>query len=526
MQVPDTSRRRWSPLLAIALVGGLLAACGSTSEHSASAPAASTTTTTTPTTVPAPTTTAAPVRVVDRPNIIFILTDDLSSNLVQYMPNVLNMEKNGTSFSNYFVTDSLCCPSRTSILTGEFPHNSGVFENTGADGGFSAFVAHNDTAHTYAVSLHGAGYDTAMMGKYLNGYVPTHKAPGAGIPSVPAGWSQWDVAGNGYPEFNYQLNQNRTVLSYGSQPKDYLTDVLSQRATSLVDTAAAAHTPFALEVASFAPHSPYVPAPQDANLFPNLQAPRTPAFGATDTQGDPKWLQGYKPLTTANINSINADFRKRVQSVQAVDRMIGALALEVAAKGLTKSTYFVFSSDNGFHMGEHRLLPGKMTAFDTDIRVPLVVVGPGVPHGRTVSELAENIDLAPTFDDLAGVPIPPTVDGTSLMPLLLGGSVSNWRRAVLVEHVGQDNDASDPDFQPIANGDPPSYQAVRFHDSVYVEYVDGEREYYNTKADPDELKNVYSLLSPATKTLLTNELATLKSCHGGAACHRAETLPP
>jgi N-acetylglucosamine-6-sulfatase len=502
-------------LVSLGLVASALSACSSSSKKTAATEPS--TTTTTATNVP------PPVLAVKRPNIVFVLTDDLSMNLVQYMPHVMQMEKDGATFSHYFVTDSLCCPSRTSILTGLYPHDSGVFTNGGSDGGFATFLKKGDTQRTYAVALQKAQYNTALMGKYLNGYVPeTSNVTPKGY--VPPGWSDWAAAGNGYPEFKYFLDQNHDVVHYGTAPKDYLTDVLSRFGTAFIAKSAGAKRPFVLESATFAPHAPYIPAPRDANKFPTLNAPETPAFDKSDTVGNPPWLKPYPPLTHQDVNEINHSFRKRVQSVQAVDRMIGDLEHEVAARGLTKSTYFVFSSDNGFHMGEHRMMPGKLTAFDTDIHVPLVVVGPGVKPGKTISDLAENIDLAPTFEQLAGAPVSPSVDGASLVSLLLGQPTGPWRKGVLVEHHGPKPKPGDPDFQPPASGNPPSYEALRRENSVYVEYVDGEHEFYNTLTDPYELRNIYGSLNAATRAELHKELLALRTCHGGDSCHRAQLL--
>src|ERR1700690_2598525 len=149
----------------------------------------------------------------DDPNIVFVLTDDLAWNLVRYMPHVLAMERDGVTFSKYFVTDSLCCPSRTSIMTGLLPHNSGVFNNGGPDGGFEAFMRHHDERRTFAVALQNGGYRTAMMGKYLNGYEPGYRNR-HGL-YVPPGWSDWDVTGNGYNEYDYDLDENRHLVHYG-----------------------------------------------------------------------------------------------------------------------------------------------------------------------------------------------------------------------------------------------------------------------------------------------------------------------
>ena len=195
-------------------------------------------------------------------NVVFILADDFSWNLVQYMPNLLQMQKDGMTFENYFVTDSLCCPSRTSILTGRFPHDSGVFTNTGTDGGYATFKKKGNETLTFAnVLTEAAGYRTALMGKYLNGYDPT-------VLAVPPGWTSWAVAGNGYPNFDYDLNQTGELHHYGTADKAYLTDVVSGLGVDFIG--AAPEKPFVLEIATFAPHSPYTPAPRHAALFPGL----------------------------------------------------------------------------------------------------------------------------------------------------------------------------------------------------------------------------------------------------------------
>ncbi|MEW2518875.1 sulfatase family protein [Actinacidiphila alni] len=460
----------------------------------------------------------------DHPNIVFVLTDDLSSNLVRYMPQVGKLEQDGTAFSDYFVTDSLCCPSRSSILTGEYPHNTGVFTNTGSDGGYGAFNSNGDEKKCYAPALQQAGYRTGFMGKYLNGYEPkdTH---GTGKPYVPPGWDEWDTAGNGYPEFDYDLNENGKVVHYGHDPQDYLTDVVSRKAGDFIDSAAADHKPFMLELATFAPHGPSTPAPRDAHAFPGLKAPRDPAYN-TPSSPTPKWQSGLKPLSAKDQQSIDRKFAKRVRSVQAVDDLIANVRAKLAAKGLADDTYIVFSSDNGFHMGEHRLRPGKQTAYDTDIRVPLVVAGPGVPGGRTVSALAENVDLSPTFQDLAGADAPATADGRSLVPLLHGAPPADWRQAVLVEHHHPATKKGDPDAAPDNSGNPPTYEAIRTADALWVEYADGEREFYDTTADPDELRNGAATLPAARSTALHTTLTALQHCKGTAACTKAATLAP
>ncbi len=237
------SRRAVLALLALGVLALALAACGA--GHSGAAKAA---------------------EPGDRPNIVFVLTDDLAWNLVQYMPHVQELQRRGMTFSRYYVTDSLCCPSRSSIFSGRFPHNTRVFGNKPPDGGFQVFHDRGEENSTFATALHDAGYRTAMMGKYLNGYFPADQ-------HIPPGWDEWDVGGNAYAEFNYNLLQNGQIVRYGAQPQDYLTDVVGGKAVDFINASADAGKPFIVELATFAPHAPYTPAPRNAGDFPGHRHP-------------------------------------------------------------------------------------------------------------------------------------------------------------------------------------------------------------------------------------------------------------
>jgi N-acetylglucosamine-6-sulfatase len=452
---------------------------------------------------------AGPASEPGRTNVVFVLTDDLSANLVQYMPNVRALAEDGTTFSQYTVTDSLCCPSRSSILTGRFPHNTGVFTNSGDDGGFHVFQQEQER-DTFATTLRAQGYRTAMMGKYLNGYLPKEHG-------VRPGWSEWDVAGAGYNEYNYNLNENGTVKHYGKAPGDYLTTVIEGKATSFITAAAEAGEPFLLEVATFTPHGPYTPAPQDVQAFPGLKAPRGPSFDKLPAD-PPPWLAGREPLTAGQIAAIDQAYRKRAQSVLSIDRMVGNLRRTLENAGVADRTVVVFSSDNGFHLGEHRLAAGKQTAFDHDVHVPLVMAGPGVRKGAAVQATVQNIDLRPTFEELGGVTPGPAVDGRSLVPLLRDGRAADWPAAGLIEHHGPGNAADDPDKQTPASGNPPTYAALRGPDFTYVEYEGGATEYYDRTTDPDELANTAAKLPAERATRLHDTLKRLRTCKGTETC--------
>ena len=451
-----------------------------------------------------------------RPNIVFVLADDFSRNLVRYMPEVQKMEKDGVSFSNYFVTNSLCCPSRATTFTGELPHNTGIFSNGGNDGGWAAFHSRGEQKSTFATSLQGAGYRTALFGKYLNKYPARGKLgpKGARGGPVPPGWSQWAVATNGYASYNYWLNVNGRPEWHGKRPQDHITSQIATRGTQFINDSVRMNKPFMLELAPFAPHLPATPEPQDAKKYDSLEAPRNPNFNEADMKDKPLWLKNHRKLSKKWIRDLDRQFRNRVRSVQAVDRMIGNLRAQLKAKGIAKNTYVVFASDNGLHLGEHRLRQGKLTTFDIDIHVPLIAVGPKIKAGRTEDALTANTDLCPTFIDMARSKQLSKGDGQSLMPLLTGQKGWKNRSAVLIEHHGPDLDRSDPDVPLIGSGNPPSYEAIRTLNETYTQYADGEREYYNIKKDPYELDNTWGKLKPAERLRLANLVRDLQHCKG------------
>ncbi|BBH66361.1 hypothetical protein ACTI_30460 [Actinoplanes sp. OR16] len=445
-----------------------------------------------------------------------MLTDDLSKNLVQYMPNVLKLQKEGTTFTNYTVTDSLCCPSRASLFKGQFPHNTGIFKNHGSDGGFKLFHSRGLESSTFATDLQAAGYRTGFFGKYLNEYLPATSFAG-GRPYVPPGWDEWVAGGNAYDNFGYALNENGTVKKYGRKPADYLTDVLSAKAADFITTST---SPFMLEISTYAPHAPYTPAPRDAKLFPGLKAPKGPSYD-TVPKNAPAWLATHPKLTAAQKSGNDTDFRKRAQSVQSVDRMIGRLRDTLTKTGVADRTVVIFTADNGYHLGEYSLPYGKQTAFDTDVNVPLVVAGHGVRAGQTVEAVVENTDLRPTFADLAGAEPPAEADGSSIRPLLAGETPARWRRAALIEHRDPATDPADPDYERDSINIPPTYDALRTADFTWVQYVDGTREFYDRRTDPHQMRNLAGTLPPARVAELEAAVAAMTKCAGAEACRSA-----
>ncbi len=269
-----------------------------------------------------------------KPNIIFVLTDDYASNLVDFMPNLKAMQKEGVTFGNYYVSNSLCCPSRSSIFTGMLPHNSGVRTNTKPDGGYEVYMDKGDAQLSFCVALQNSGYKTAMMGKFLNGYQPKKDQP---LP----GWSDWFVAGAGYRNFDYDINSNGKVLHYGNAPEDYLTDVLAARTDSLIRNWK--DHPFFIEIATFTPHAPFIPAPRHQHLFNDEKAPRTPRFNKQADSTAPDWLRALKPLNSKQIDRIDNIFRNRLRCVMSIDEMLGNIRKRLNESGISNNTYIIFS---------------------------------------------------------------------------------------------------------------------------------------------------------------------------------------
>lgn len=446
----------------------------------------------------------------EKPSFIIINTDDLDVQSVALMPKIKALlADHGTAFANNFVTYSLCCPSRSSLLRGQYPHNHQIFSNFYPEGGFEKFHELGHEQSTVATWLKSAGYRTMLAGKYLNGY------PGKLTAAyVPPGWDEWyGLMGHHYAYYNYQLSENGRAVSYGDKPKDYETDVLAAKTVDFIARASQNRSqPFFIYLAPSTPHLPATPAPKYAGAFPNATAPRPESFNA-DVKGQPAWLRHKKPLTPEEIGEIDRMYRKRLQSMLSVDDMVAEIVQELEKHGRLRNTYIFFTSDNGFHLGEHRLREGKSTAYEEDIRVPLIVRGPGVQAHRVVREMALNIDLAPTLADLAGVRIPDFVDGRSLKPLLHDTALASpWRHDFLVQ------------YRTKSHRNMPSFDGLRSTEYLYVEYATGEKELYNLREDPLEMRNLARKSSPALLSELSRRLSDLKHC-AGASCRRDWTDP-
>jgi arylsulfatase A-like enzyme len=469
------------------------------------------------------------------PNIVFILTDDLDSAAAAEMAQVKALVTTpGMQFRHHYVGVSLCCPSRVSTLRGQFAHNSTIYGNNPPLGGFEGTYAKGLESSTVATWLHDGGYRTAMIGKYLNGYPNT--APS--ITYIPPGWDEWysPNAGTPYEEFDYSLNENGVTVPYGHADTDYLTDVISDKTVGFIQRSVEEHPdqPFFAYVATYAPHLPATPAPRHASALPGITAPRPSSFNESDVSDKPAWLKTAPLLTAAEIATIDLQYRKRRQSLLAVDEMVKRIVDTLQATGQLANTFIVFSSDNGFHMGQHRLISGKMTAFEEDILVPLSVRGPGVPKRVRVDAFTANVDYGPTFAAMAGVTPPSWVDGRSLIPFLRGVTPAAWRQVVMLSH-GELGTRALPLDGLLEPADPfdstlalniPLYTGLRtVAGETYVAYLNGERELYRNAHDPRQLRNHYAAASEDHRARLAAWLAALDAS-SGEALRQAELAPP
>jgi arylsulfatase A-like enzyme len=383
-----------------------------------------------------------------RPNIIFILSDDQrwdttddTHSLVpgqNVMPGLRNeLGGHGAEFINAFMTTPLCCPSRTSILTGDYSHTTGVYTNGGNNGGADDF----DDSVSIGTILQSAGYHTGFFGKYLNGYTGLWTPPEP--PYIPPGWNDWQVFEQ--PKyFDYVINENGTEVSYGSAEADYSTDVLREKAKQFITDSVALGQPFYLHLALKAPHGPFTPAPRHAGMFAALPPWRPASHNEPDVSDKPTWVQNTAPLTPMQIANLDDTRIKQLEMLQAVDEAIGGsttygitgIMQHLRNLGIDDNTVVIYFSDNGWHWGEHRYR-AKNKPYEEDIRAPMFVYYPKlVPLPRVESKFALNIDFSPTFAELAlrpGDPTPPIAfEGVSLLRLI-DGTAPTWRTDFLTE---------------------------------------------------------------------------------------------
>jgi N-acetylglucosamine-6-sulfatase len=404
------------------------------------------------------------------PNVVLVMTDDQRWDTLWAMPTVRDaLAGQGVTFSNGFVVNGLCCPSRASVLTGRYSHSTGVYLNQFPNGGFRSF----DDSSTIATMLHGAGYSTALIGKYLNGY----GSNGDGEGYVPPGWDVWEAFYGGMGYYDYRLSEQGRVVRYHDAPRDYSTDVLRRKAVTFLR---GAREPFLLAFTPYGPHGPAKPPPRYEHTFDNISWWKPPSFNEQDLSDKPAHIRHKGLLTKAELRFVNVYRRRQLAASLAVDDAVREILGTLEHRRVLTRTFIVFMSDNGVAWGEHALNAGKKAVpYEEPIRIPLVIRYDPLTKSHPAKEgrLALNIDLAPTFAELAGTEAK-HAEGRSLLPLLRGDPQPAWRNDFLIEHL-----------QGLPYREVPTYCAVRGERYKYVLYQTGEEELYDLALDPHELSN-------------------------------------
>jgi arylsulfatase A-like enzyme len=441
--------------------------------------------------------TAAP----GRPNIVVIMADDQDDvDSIRRMPQLQKLAAGGVHFVNSFVDYSLCCPSRASFLTGQSAHNSGVMGNKPPNGGWVALRPTKD--NNLGVWLQAAGYQTAMMGKMINGYAESGQPRTEKVP----GWDEFDVVSDPegpYRYFRYTLNENGKLVRYHRKVTDYQTDVITAKGEDFIRKSKG---PFFLLMQPISPHGTHgddiedgekgfpEPAPREDGSFDKLHFNPPANFNEQDVSDKPKAIQA---LDFVDPGIMQASFRKRREAMLAVDDMINGVVKTLTATGKLDNTYIIFTSDNGYSQGSHRY-QGKIVLYEESIRVPLVISGPGVPKGERRTQLVNNLDVVASILEWTGAQPKRTQDGRSLAPVI-ASSAAPWRTGILFENTH-------------AFG-------IRTKDTLYTELYakryGAEREIYNLNDDPIEMQNRIDRPEYQSQiSALHDKLAILSICKG------------
>ncbi|MEE2674673.1 MAG: sulfatase [Myxococcota bacterium] len=449
-----------------------------------------------------------------RPNIVLIVTDDQAASTLAHMPFVeRDLVRPGVTFENFILNDPICCPSRVTILLGQYRHNHQL--EVGHPGGCAhRFLEDQDEEQTIGALIQGAGYHTGIVGKYLNSY-KNYLESRIGKDGNPllTGWDDYHVLAGFTRYYDFFSDENGELVRHDEKPFTYQTDYLSQRAQSFIRRAKRADEPFFLYIAPEAPHAPTDPAVRHYRSFKQTYAPRVASFNQADVSTQPS-LKDVPRLDQRAERLLHLRYRRHLETLQAVDELVRDVVATLEATGLLDQTFIFFTTDNGHHFGEHRIAEGKATPFEESIRFPLIVRGPGVAPDRVLEQLASNVDIHPPLLDLSGLAADPRVDGASLLPLLRDSAdAQDWRTAVVIESVAEGRNQGVPAFHGIRTG---RYKLIR--------YRGGARELYDLAADPHETTNVLDSVAPTLTAALDRRLDALIQC-SGESCRAISSAP-
>lgn len=491
------------------------------------------------------------------PSIVFFLLDDLDYQLqsLDYLPYVQkHLVEKGTLYKRHFCTTALCCPSRVSLWTGKAAHNTNVTDVNPPYGGYPKFLSQGLNENYLPVWLQSAGYNTYYTGKLFNAHtVENYDSPHA------AGFTGSDFLLDPftyqYLNTSYQRNKDPPVSHVG----EHSVDVLAGKAYGFLEEAVEAEKPFFLAIAPVAPHSnveitnlegpvediiakfsPPIPAARHAHLFKDVKVPRTENFNPEKPSGT-NWIRKLERQSQENVDANDHFYRNRLRTIQSVDEIVDGVISRLEKHGILDDIYIIFSSDNGYHIGQHRLQPGKECSFEEDINIPLIIRGPGVPEGETTDIVTTHTDLAPTILQLAGAPPRADFDGEAI-PLTktrIKAATRHRHEHVNVEYWGFAVGEGDFDKNRFHYNN--TYKALRiigehynFHYSVWCT---NEHELYDLKTDPGQLHNLIHEDEVAPETLLGYPLAkvvarldsllfVLKSCKGQTCTKPWRALHP
>jgi arylsulfatase A-like enzyme len=483
-----------------------------------------------------------------KPNVIMLTTDDQTLRDMVALPQTQALIGGaGASFQRAFVSFPLCCPSRVTVQTGQYAHNHHVLGNTPPSGGYQTFNDSNDLP----VWLQSAGYRTIHIGKMPNGF-------GTNPTVVPAGWGPFNgggptskgefygFLGPGSSYFGFQLDENGVVKQYDAA--DYQTDVYADKAVERIDhhVDLFPNTPLYMQVQFFAPHDPNQPAIRHQGAFASAPLPTGKSFNEKDLKDKPGWVKRIKKMGGGLISKIATRYRGRLETLLAVDEAVQKILNSLQGNGILGNTYVIFTSDNGFMQGQHRLHQGKFVPYGPSTQVPLMIRGPGISAGAVSKELVSNVDITATILEASGAPPGLTQDGRSLLPfaqdprkkstrpiLLETGppgaigeiaTASGKRRARLSKYVK--NLDLDHTAQIARVVTAPRYRAIRTGRYLLVKYGDRSRELYDLSKDRLEVNSVFkNRRYVAVRKFLQKALAKLTPCVG-ASCNLEIGKPP
>ena len=445
---------------------------------------------------------------VAKPNVLVIMADDQTVESVRVMTNVRDLlAAEGTTFANSFASYPLCCPSRSTFLTGQYAHNHTVMSNALPTGGYEKL----DHSNTLPVWLQRAGYRTVHIGKYLNGYGRRSAT------EIPPGWTEWygSVDPSTYQFYNYTLNEQGKLVKYGADAASYQADVYTRKAVDAVRRLAPGDA-FFLNVAYLGPHSggpresddpsnfaTPVPAPRHRNRFASEPLPTTPAFNEADVSDKPGAMRNRPLITPGRAAAITENYRQRLESLLAIDEGVAEIVAALRTAGELDNTLIVFTADNGFFHGEHRVQSGKVLHYEPSTRVPLILRGPGIPRGAVRRQLVANIDVAPTIVAATAAAAARAMDGRPLQSFARDGLLHSGRD-ILLETTG--------------------YRALRSPRYVYVEHTTNEQELYDLATDPYQLASLHASAAHAPlKAELAARLARLRTC-AATVCRQGAAL--